>query len=445
MSTLRVTGLKQETSTATNISMAVGGGVTVAGIATFHSDVTFASNISANSNILIPSGSLGIGTDIPAGRLQVGQTGGSNIIITPNIGVDINDGTLNLYTATSNVNATPLIISTDVGGTETEKLRVTAGGNLGIGTNAPTAKLHLYSDGDATLFIQADADNVDEDHNPKISMAQDGQTSSVFDIGITGSAGAEFTDARSNSAYIKSVSNATTQGIQFATNGASAMFLDNSAQLGISTTHPRRALHNANQITLTTGDAPQYRLVADADLEDTDDTKRAIFGLATASTHFFPNAEAGDAILRATDGGDIRFGNGQTEKLRLESSGALIGTAGKRIIQEVLKAEWAGTPDAVIYELDIENITNSGTSAYYNFRVNAWEDIGNMASMISYEVWIHRRGETGIDVDVVKLTPWHSKAIGFYHYGAATGDKRFVIHFQEDYSGVSIIDYTSDS
>ena len=88
-------------------------------------------------------GNVGIGTLIPAGKLQVGQSGGSNVIITEHIGVDINDGTINLYQATSNVNAVPFLISTDVGGTETEKLRVSGGGNLGIGTDNPDDKLHV--------------------------------------------------------------------------------------------------------------------------------------------------------------------------------------------------------------------------------------------------------------------------------------------------------------
>ena len=135
------------------------------------------------------------------------------------------------------------------------------------------------------------------------------------------------------------------------------------------------------------------------------------------------------------------------EKLRLDSSGHLLGNSGARIVQEVYRAEWASTPDQRIYEMNIDNFTNSGTSNYYYFRINAWVDIGNMASPISYDVWIHKRSATAVDMNVVKLTPWHSKAIQFYHYTAdsGAGDKRFVMYFGEDYSGFSIIDYTSDT
>ena len=79
-------------------------------------------------------GNVGIGTQIPAGKFQVGSNGSSNVIITENIGVDINDGAFNLYQATSNVNAAPFILSSDVGGTEVEKVRINAAGNVGIGT-----------------------------------------------------------------------------------------------------------------------------------------------------------------------------------------------------------------------------------------------------------------------------------------------------------------------
>jgi len=78
------------------------------------------------------AGNVGINETNPGGLLQVGSSSASHVIITANTGIDINDGAINLYQATSNVNATPFIISTDVGGIETEKLRVTAGGNVQI-------------------------------------------------------------------------------------------------------------------------------------------------------------------------------------------------------------------------------------------------------------------------------------------------------------------------
>jgi hypothetical protein len=117
------------------------------------------------------------------------------------------------------------------------------GGSVGIGTDNPQYDIHLYRNGDATLFIQADADNVDETHNPKISLSQDGWTSSIFDVGINGTAGDAFTDALANTAYLYSVSNLSSNGIQFATNGAARMYINNSGNVGINTDNPSRRLH----------------------------------------------------------------------------------------------------------------------------------------------------------------------------------------------------------
>ena len=133
-STLPITDLDVRGSAI--VSDSVGIGTTI---------ITSSTSLDVRGNTYI-SGNLGIGTTSPAGQLQVGQTGGSNIIITPNTGLDINDGVINLYTATSNVDAAPFIISTDVGGTETEKLRVTAGGNIGIGTTNPEETLDVRGD-----------------------------------------------------------------------------------------------------------------------------------------------------------------------------------------------------------------------------------------------------------------------------------------------------------
>ncbi len=108
------------------------------------------------------------------------------------------------------------------------------------------------------------------------------------------------------------------------TGGSTRATVDSSGNVGIGTTSPSTSLHNASDQTLTTGTAPQYRLNGTA--ADTNDNNRAIFGLATANTHFFSSAVTGDAILRTTNSGNLLFGAGQTERMRIDSSGnVLIG------------------------------------------------------------------------------------------------------------------------
>jgi len=108
------------------------------------SGVAFYDSSGSSERLRITSaGNVGINETNPGGLLQVGSSSASHVIITANTGIDINDGAINLYQATSNVNATPFIISTDVGGTETEKLRVTAGGVVGINKTSPSSEAGL--------------------------------------------------------------------------------------------------------------------------------------------------------------------------------------------------------------------------------------------------------------------------------------------------------------
>ena len=57
---------------------------------------------------------------------------------------------------------------------------------------------------------------------------------------------------------------------------------------------------------------------------DGDDNDRAIFGLATANGHFFSTAVAGDTAIRTTNGGNLCFGEGTTERVRIDSAGRLL-------------------------------------------------------------------------------------------------------------------------
>ena len=120
----------------------------------------------------------------------------------------------------------------------------------------------------------------------------------------------------------------TDTGLQFGTNevkivtdGSDRVTVDSEGNVGIGTTSPGRSLTNAGAITFTTGTAPQYRLNGGAG--DSNDDDRAIFGLATSSGHFFSGSAAGDAVLRSANNGDLLFGSGTNERMRLLSGGGL--------------------------------------------------------------------------------------------------------------------------
>ena len=101
--------------------------------------------------------------------------------------------------------------------------------------------------------------------------------------------------------------------------GWSSLVEDSSGNVGIGTATPPRSLTNAGGVTLTTGTAPQYRLNGTA--ADGDDNDRALFGLATAAAQFMSSAAIGDAVLRTTNGGNLLFGGGITERMRITNGG----------------------------------------------------------------------------------------------------------------------------
>ena len=174
MSTLKVTHLQNENGTGPAMSIAVGGGVTFAGITTFHSNVDLGSNSLEGSLQVATGATISGSTNTITGftngseRFRVSNDGtfrvgtdSSNVQIAANTGLDINDGAINLYQATSNADAVPFLISSDVGGTETEKLRVTAGGYVGIGTDDPEGVIHTLASTNNHLVLESPDSNVD--------------------------------------------------------------------------------------------------------------------------------------------------------------------------------------------------------------------------------------------------------------------------------------------
>ena len=64
---------------------------------------------------------------------------------------------------------------------------------------------------------------------------------------------------------------------------------------------------------------PQIRLSVDTG--DSDDQKRAFFGIATGSNNFLTGSTANDTVLRARGGGDLLIGVGSTIRMRVDETG----------------------------------------------------------------------------------------------------------------------------
>jgi len=272
---------------------------------------------------------------------QIQPVGSGQTVTISATNIDTGSATVTAGTFTGNLtgNVTGNVTSSSTS-TFSNGLNVT-GGSVGIGTDNPQHDIHLYRNGDATLFIQADADNVDETHNPKISLSQDGWTSSVFDVGINGTAGDAFTNALANTAYLYSVSNLSSNGIQFATNGAARMYINNSGSVGINTDNPSRRLHVNSGSTDTA--ALFYSSDAGCYINYQDST-----------------SGAGSGVSIGCVGDDIRFGSGAGGEFgRITSDGYFTMTA-----QPAAMVYKNGTTQSitanVIYSYDATGISQGG-------------------------------------------------------------------------------------
>ena len=123
-----------------------------------------------NDISVLSTGKVGIATDDPQSLLEVFGT--SPIIRSKH-------STSQKYTQI-NHNGTDGYVDWSSGGlifrgaSNAERLRITSGGDVGIGTDNPISDLHLFRTGDTTLIIESDRPNSDENANPKIVLKQDG-------------------------------------------------------------------------------------------------------------------------------------------------------------------------------------------------------------------------------------------------------------------------------
>ena len=167
-----------------------------------------------------------------------------------------------------------------------ERFRITSDGKVGIGTVSPTDKLSVY-----------------------------GGTASVWNTNTN------------NRVWNAGTTNGHGLMKVFRSNGEVFFRVDSDAkEVGIGTDNPRRKLHvsssGTDSLILVTGTTPQIRL--NSNVADSSDNDRAIFGLATANGHFFSTAVAGDTAVRTTNGGNLCFGEGTTERVRIDSAGRLL-------------------------------------------------------------------------------------------------------------------------
>jgi hypothetical protein len=305
-------------STATGtawIAAPSGGGVSGSGTTNYVPKWTSGSAI-GNSAIYDNAGNIGIGTTAPNGRLQINQGTDLNVAIN----TVTNDATtvsrissLNDAASASTplvINANRLVFTTDT----VEQMRITSGGNVGIGATVPAYKL-------------------DVDGGSSVSVARfynSSNTASIVWVGDTGNS--EYSDLilQSNSGTGEIFKNGSgysgwggllalniynsNGAIAFHPNNtANAMFISTSGNVGIGTTAPQTPLHIAAAAAV----APVVRLQT-----TNSTTNGAIQWTNSANSQLVligSNYNVGDS------GGNLEFVTGGSSTRMLITSGGNIG------------------------------------------------------------------------------------------------------------------------
>ena len=136
------------------------------------------------------------------------------------------------------------VIGNGVSATPSDAMVVLKNGKTGFGTATPEANVHVRHTGDASIWIEGDANNVGEDDNAWLKITQDGGAIGSI-IGHTGAAdvdpeGNAYADALINSLLIGT----TTDGapLQLGTNDAARLTINSIGFVGIGTNTPIYAL-----------------------------------------------------------------------------------------------------------------------------------------------------------------------------------------------------------
>ena len=212
-----------------------------------------ARNDGAAGNLILnkDSGNVGIATGNPTQKLHVNgsirMTDGNQA--DGKIMVSSADGTAS-WTDASNIDDGDWTVS----GSNVYR----PSGKVGIGTTSPTAKLHLSSTEDINLLLEADSDNSEENHNPKISLTQDGGAVKG-QLGLIGSDGSQYANSNANSLYL--VNNYNTS-LHLGTDSLIQLTIRGS-NVGVGTTIPKSKFHIMGGTDASLSDDSGYLLIGD--------------------------------------------------------------------------------------------------------------------------------------------------------------------------------------
>ena len=278
-------------------------------------------------------------------------------------------------TFSSSVNSTDLVLSTGNSATATERMRITSGGNVGIGV-APSSTV---GDGDTLkgLSISQNTANGEYSYLQLLNRVENATTSNYIHVDFDHKTDGTTTIplARISARPLSS----TTGELSFSTSTSSslstAMTITSAGNVGIGTSSPDAngfgAGHGILTVASSTGSAKTAMLNIIGDGNDTADTRVAsVFfndASATGAGATLAGIEAYRATTHATDpGAEIRFstnvsGGNYTNRMVINENGYVgIGTT---VPVGVLQVNSAGAGDTAHIRLHNTNNTNNDTTS----------------------------------------------------------------------------------
>jgi len=284
----------------------------VGGIIYAHASNAMSFRTNGSERMRITStGNVGIGTASPSQKLTVEGTDariyltGANTDINMTgtadgqlsldgngfgFGIALNSSGANLYT---NSASRALILGTD----ETERMRITGTGRVGIGTVAPATPLHVYG-GTIKQEVASGVNNA--------FIGSTGSADSSY-VRVQNTTGSFDLTAGNGAAYLTSTINGP---MNFYTNNTEKMRITSAGLVGIGTTAPGGNLHvqgaagNQVRLYLTDGDATG--------------TANSLLISKSGTASFISDRQASSQLW---------FGTADTERMRIDTSGNVgIGT-----------------------------------------------------------------------------------------------------------------------